>query len=434
MPSYKNYLVFFILLVFAGCSNETQQINLPSQKVFEKEDEFIIRALNHETKEEFQQAGDIYGQLYERSKKLEYRLSQIKAVAKAKNYESAKKLIQETTNIDNNKDKLTVLKILLNIHILEKNYPDANQVALKMLDIEKSKEYYKTVANTYLIVGDFDKALVYLEKGYSIDNDEEILDDIVTILYLYKNDKAGAISHLESHLRLNDVNKQLAIKLIKIYSNEKDLDGIISVYKLLYEKFEEEAYAKNLIDLYRFKGDIKNLIAFLEKSQFDNKMLLSIYQNSQDYKKALALASKLYKETSDYSFLAQEAVLEYEIMKVKELSKVKEIIKKLDIAVNNMKVKNAIMYNYLGYLYIDHDIDVPTGIIWIKKALELQKDSPYYMDSLAWGYYKINETQKAYELMKQVIEMLGLEDKELRNHWEQISKKYEEEILSKGTK
>lgn len=60
--------------------------------------------------------------------------------------------------------------------------------------------------------------------------------------------------------------------------------------------------------------------------------------------------------------------------------------------------------NYLGYLYIDKNIDIETGINLVKRALKINKNNPYYLDSLGWGYYKLGEYKKAEIYLKKAIE------------------------------
>jgi hypothetical protein len=58
----------------------------------------------------------------------------------------------------------------------------------------------------------------------------------------------------------------------------------------------------------------------------------------------------------------------------------------------------------------------------IEDALVQQPNNTYYLDSLAWGYYKKHECKKAYELMKRVVEEEGLEEEEIIEHWNAIRK------------
>ena len=65
---------------------------------------------------------------------------------------------------------------------------------------------------------------------------------------------------------------------------------------------------------------------------------------------------------------------------------------------------------------IDHDYDVKGGIRYVKKALEFDEKSPFYLDSLAWGYYKLGRCDEASRLMQRVQKLLGREDAEVQKH------------------
>jgi len=78
--------------------------------------------------------------------------------------------------------------------------------------------------------------------------------------------------------------------------------------------------------------------------------------------------------------------------------------------------------NYLGYLMIDHDINVTEGIEYVKRALDKEPNSPFYIDSLAWGHYKLGECVDALRLIKQVESMIGTSEDEVRDHLKAIEK------------
>ena len=58
------------------------------------------------------------------------------------------------------------------------------------------------------------------------------------------------------------------------------------------------------------------------------------------------------------------------------------------------------------------------GVKLVKEALRSQPNNIAYIDSLAWGYYKIGLCQKAYNLMKKVVGTIGTKNKEIKTHWE----------------
>jgi tetratricopeptide (TPR) repeat protein len=51
--------------------------------------------------------------------------------------------------------------------------------------------------------------------------------------------------------------------------------------------------------------------------------------------------------------------------------------------------------NSLGYLLADHGRKLDEAVELIKRALALEADSPSYLDSLGWAYFKLNRFDDA---------------------------------------
>jgi tetratricopeptide (TPR) repeat protein len=75
--------------------------------------------------------------------------------------------------------------------------------------------------------------------------------------------------------------------------------------------------------------------------------------------------------------------------------------------------------NYLGYLLIDYDMNVKEGVSLVKKALKEKPDNGYYLDSLAWGYYKLGDLEKAKALQEKAVESAE-ESSLIYAHWGSI--------------
>ena len=76
----------------------------------------------------------------------------------------------------------------------------------------------------------------------------------------------------------------------------------------------------------------------------------------------------------------------------------------------------------MGYVLIDHNIDVQEGMKYIEKVLLAQPNSSFYLDSLAWGYYKLGKCKKAKEIMNRVVTLEGGDDPEVKKHVRIIDK------------
>ena len=78
--------------------------------------------------------------------------------------------------------------------------------------------------------------------------------------------------------------------------------------------------------------------------------------------------------------------------------------------------------NFLGYLLIDYDIDVKEGVGHIKKALEISPLNPAYLDSLAWGYYKLKDCVSAKQTFGLIPHKDIESEEELQTHKALIDK------------
>jgi Flp pilus assembly protein TadD len=57
--------------------------------------------------------------------------------------------------------------------------------------------------------------------------------------------------------------------------------------------------------------------------------------------------------------------------------------------------KHATALNYLGYTFADRNIRLPEAEKLIRRALEIRPDDGYFLDSLAWVYYRLGDFGRA---------------------------------------
>jgi predicted Zn-dependent protease len=77
--------------------------------------------------------------------------------------------------------------------------------------------------------------------------------------------------------------------------------------------------------------------------------------------------------------------------------------------------ENHIALNNLGYMLIDHDIDVNRGLSLVEKALHHVPEESSYLDSKAWGLYKIGKYEEALKILEK-LEASGMKASELWLH------------------
>ncbi len=427
---YRIILSFCIVFLFISCSSVKYK---SYQKAFDKEDDLIMSAIEYEMSNDIIKASNAYHILYEKSGKKEYALRNVNLYTNAKKYKKAISILLDLYD-DNEKDK-QLLYLLSETYLQIKDGESSLLYSKKLLNLEKSEQNYLLVANSYIVGFNFKGALEYLEKTYSYNKNVDVLDKMVSIMYLVNNDKKKAISYLESHLRLYDFNQITADKLILFYKEQNNINGVISMYKRLHKRFPDKGYVYELINLFIAINDKKSLVRFLETANVQSSIFKQIHGFINNSKTSFNLTKKLYKKTKDINFLAQSLMFEYEYLyQRKQLShyRIKKMHNKFKKVLKKSPQPNY--FNYVGYILIEHNIDVKTGVKYIKQALKSKPKSPFYLDSLAWGYYKLKQYKKAYKTMEQVVLTTGLDNIEIKRHWDIIKKSVKKKKTKKKKK
>ena len=427
MSRYKNYfLIISVIFLFLGCSTNTQPQRV-DKKLFEKEDELIVFALEFENTKSYDKSIEIYMELFSKTNRYIYLIKALNLNLEQKKYlnviEVAKNNIDKNSLEKNSPEYENILRIYIEaLRKLEK-YDLALKNAKELLSKYNNTINYEIVGDIYYLRKEHNKAVRYYESAYATDYKPRTLLNLVNILYVFLNEKEKALSYLETHIRLYGDELVVNYKLLSIYQEQKDIDGIISILKRIYYKYKKDdnrvamMKTNEILVSYLEKKDIGLAIDFLNKENNNLEKLLSLYKQTNQIKNALRVIMEIYKQSGNIDLLAQVAVLEFESAKDKR-KVIKSVINKFNevLAV----LDNHIYQNYLGYILIDFDIDVKKGLIYVKQALQKAPNNVAYIDSLAWGQYKLKDCKNAYNNMKVVVDSIGLEDKEIEKHWKKI--------------
>ena len=414
----RTVFVIIFISIFTACSSSyVSKGPNPLEKVFPEEDRLIIDALMSVRARDYNKSVTIYEELFSKSQKNEYLFQSFKYMYEQKLY--AKVLSKVNHYLKDAPDDKALLRFKVATLNAQGKTKEAKTTALHLLDITKEAQDYQRVASLYLIQDHYKTALKYLESAYTIDKSEKILIDLVTIMYLKLQKKKEAVAYLESHSRQYGCSIRVCEKLATLYSDLDDRAGQISIYKRLYKMTRSNKYARLMVQLYAYTRDTKQLIDFLEESGFNDEFLLRLYMAEKSYFKSTPLAQKLFLQTKKPIFQAQYAISLYEGSQKLTPKVIKEVIHNLKDVLR--QIPEATYLNYLGYLLINHDVNVKEGIKYVNKALAMDEKSGFYLDSLAWGYYKLGKCKKAQSTIKAAKKILG-DNKELKEHYQVILK------------
>ncbi len=410
---FKIFLSLFLVVFFSGCFSAVKTPIKANEKAFAEEDMYILFALRAEHLKDYASASNIFNTLWIKSNKKEYLYKSLQNNLALHKNELVITRVDEL--IQGSMDDYQLIRLKIIALIGEAKFEDARVLAIELVERSKDVSDYILVSEIYVKQKKFDTALKYLESAYIQDYNEKILDRMSIILYVNLERKEEAIAQLETHSRVHGCSKMICVRLIGFYSNEDDVEGLLSTYLRYYELKKSDDIAKKIIQIYVYKKEYFKLMSFLEKNKNDDELLFQIYINSKKYNKASILARKLYFETGDINYLGQSAIFEYESATNKANKQMQtRVIKTLKEVIS--VEKTTLYLNYLGYLLIDHSIDVKEGMRYVIEALKIEPESVYYLDSLAWGYYKLGKCEKAFEIISRVEKLDGGDDPEVIGH------------------
>lgn len=415
MSRYLTLIIITITLFLGGCSTKTARVVAPSGESFPGEDLMTLEALMYQQNAKYAESIAVYEELFNKSQRVEYLKEALKLSFLPNQEKSLERLLPKALEISP-KDP-DIIRMKVGVLLKEKSLEEAKELMVDLLKYDKNSRNLTILGSIYFYQKQFDLALKYYDSVYKQDNDEASLLKIVELLYTHLGRKDEAISYLETHSRMQGCTQAVCFKLIQIYGKEKNIDGLVSTYKMLYKRFNQEEYAKKAVELLLYKKDREGAIRFLESTGYNQQMLMDIYATNNTFDEAFKVAKKLYEQTDDMEYLGRMAIYEYEMNKANLTPEILTSISlKFDTVIERMQI--PLYLNYYGYLLIDHDLDIKKGIMLVRLALEKEPDSPYYIDSLAWGLYKSGKCEEALTIIEKI--MTNMKEEEVLDHYEKI--------------
>lgn len=409
----KNILLSLILVLSVqGATKPKKQAPIELN-----ENGFILAALDAQARQKNDLASDYYLKLYEKTAKKEYLYNGLRSIDASNNGAKFAQVTNEA--LKKNPDDMTLKRFAIIALIKNGQYAQASQEALMLSNVTKAASDYTLLADAYLKMSNYQAGYAALESAYKLTFDNELADKMGIIQYVHLHNKTDAIVFLEQHIGSHGNSKLVGNRLGSFYADSGQYDKAAQMFEDVYDLTKDLMAAQEAMKLYAYQNNVVRLKLLLEKSNINDPVLLELYSREKQFDKASDLAKKLYKKDQNPLYLAQSSVFAYEAAKNKnDPQLLTEVVDGLKSA--NGEMNNALYLNYLGYLMIDHDINIIEGMGYVKKALAKEPNSPFYIDSLAWGHYRLGECSEALRLIKQVESMIGTQEDEVRDHLKAI--------------
>lgn len=428
--------ILFLLCFFLNASDllDKGKVLDTQDQDYKKDTQVMLAALN-EIEGNFVEASSIYLTLFESSKDY-YFLKRASIMSfSGGDFKSAFENAIKYQEYTNNLDDIDINKVIAQIYLQEKRYDLAVLILEKINDKDKNIYNNFMMAGIYFKLNNLDNAL----KNYTlflredIDHPRERLESVIKIIQISEVKKSPSlvIPYIDEYIKGMD-NEVSNISFISVYKRANMLNNLKNALEYRLKKDESSLNVTSLWDYFMETDNFKEAKKLIQKYKLVlgeeyKDLLLQTYMRLNDFKKALDLSDELYRDTNINKYLGLSAIYRYELLKDKNKNNLELIILDLKKSIINEEVllqqrneklglANAFFYNFLGYLLIDHDIDIQEGLRYASKAVAISPKTFEYLDSLAWGLYKLGECGRANETFKLIPSDYINSLQELRQH------------------
>lgn len=404
------------------------------------EDDMIFEAIELEIQKQFDKARDAYLILYEETHKLEYLKEAVKLSASLENPQITLDFANDYLAQGGGKD-IVMLRILLDSHLKLGIYDEALNEIQELMKLEDNPQLQTILGLLYLDKKDFARAKKAFDANYERTHSQLSLQKLIEIDLAQGKDK-DAFKKLDAHIEQYGCSDSFCNFSLELYARSKQTSKIEAIIKRAFDENPTIQNAQHLIRIYTYQQKFKEALQIASQFPFNYQMMLELYVSQKDYLNASKQAKLVYEETKNPYFLGLEQIYTFESLQDKtDMKKLKAIASTLQKAIEMMQASNpnitetelnqvtlniretlSYFLNFLGYMLIDHELDVQKGITYAQEALKLTPIEPAYLDSLAWGYYKLQQCTLAQETFKQIPESEIKKEQEMQDHQRLIQK------------
>jgi tetratricopeptide (TPR) repeat protein len=262
---------------------------------------------------------------------------------------------------------------------------------------------YAKIADDYVLIDQVASAIPFYLRTLELNKDNAEVRYKLAQSFLKTGQRDQAIRNLEEMLRANPLKFEIYEFLARLYEEAGNKERSLANYEqaLLLAPNQPENYlhtAQVQLELKRYEQAINTLEEArrrfpIPQITYSLAIALSTAKRYSDalpiFEAALQEAQSSDEELIDGSFYfnygatAEQAGL---------VDKAATLLKK-SIELDPSKAAQA--YNYLGYMWVDRNLNLDEAGSMIRKALEIEPDNGAFLDSLGWFYFKKGDLARA---------------------------------------
>jgi len=285
---------------------------------------------------------------------------------------------------------------------------EAKKVCEEILQEDPENEPVRRILG-HILIGEsrFDEAIDQLEILRSVEKDPTETRLKLALIHMERGSNELAIRELSLLLAREPDHGQARFYLATLYAgSDRESDALDELSKI---KVDQKIFsqARNLeAFILRQKGDLEaaqnSLLAAYQANPQNLQALIhlsSIMREAQKYDEAEPLLRKARTEHPDNEqILFQYGVVLHDLkQKENSISVMREVIA--------LNPRHADALNFIAYTLAEEKRDLDEALILVEKALEIDPENGYYIDTLGWIQYQAGRYEEARDSLARAVDL-----------------------------
>jgi len=283
---------------------------------------------------------------------------------------------------------------------------------------------YAKIADDYVLIDQVTSAIRFYLRTLELNKDNAEVRYKLAQSFLKTGQRDQAIRSLEEMLKANPLKFEIYEFLARLYEEAGNKERALATFEqaLLLAPNQPENYlhiASIQLELKRYDQAISTLEEARRRfpiPQITYSLAIAL-STAKRYSEALPIFEAALQEAKtnqeelldgsfyfNYGVTAEQAGL---------VEKAAPLLKK-SIELDPSKAAQA--YNYLGYMWVDRNINLDEAGSMIRKALEIEPENGAYLDSLGWFYFKKGDFSRAIAELLHAADLINPPDPVVYEH------------------
>jgi tetratricopeptide (TPR) repeat protein len=288
----------------------------------------------------------------------------------------------------------------------------------------KNADTYSKIGDAYTQIDQVATAINFYVKALELSQGDQDIEFKLAQSFAKAGQRDEAIKALEDLIRSNPLRPEIYEFVARLYQTSKNFERALENYQqallLAPERPENYLHTAGLqLELKKYDDGIATLTEARHRFRipqitYSLAIALSTASRFSDalpvYEAALQEARDSQQDILDAAFYFNYGVCAEQGGFIEKAATLLQKSIELDPS------KAAQAYNYIGYMWVDRNMNVEDGGNMIRKALELEPNNAAYIDSLGWYYYHLGDYNKALTELLRAADSLKPEDPVVFEH------------------